>query len=168
MFQNLSLKITQAFRTLSGTTHITESMLKDSAKIIKRALQEADVANSVIQKLLSVFHEKTLGQAIRPDLKPADMLMKQFHDEILHVLGSEQDSRLQLNKQPSIIMLVGLQGAGKTTFAARLGHHLQHFQFYTLITIDTQTTPRKTQITGSLPKINLCFFLNVSLFGPGI
>tara|TARA_B100000989_G_C19508256_1_gene457553 strand:+ start:372 stop:1745 length:1374 start_codon:yes stop_codon:yes gene_type:complete len=125
MFQNLSLKITQAFRTLSGTTHITESMLKDSAKIIKRALQEADVANSVIQKLLSVFHEKTLGQAIRPDLKPADMLMKQFHDEILHVLGSEQDSRLQLNKQPSIIMLVGLQGAGKTTFAARLGHHLQ-------------------------------------------
>ena len=125
MFSQLSQQITQAFRTLSGTDKINEDMLHTSQKQIKRALQEADVANGVINELITVFAKDALGKAINPGMNAADMLMKQFYDSTVKVLGDQQQSTIHLNNTPSVIMLVGLQGAGKTTFAARLAKHLQ-------------------------------------------
>ncbi len=124
MFANLSQKITQTFRTLSGTANINEAMLEKSSQEIKRALQEADVANGVINELLAVFKQKTLGSAINPNISAADMLMKEFYDTTVKILGDDTQHKLHIDKKPSTIMLVGLQGAGKTTFAARLAKYL--------------------------------------------
>lgn len=125
MFSQLSRQLTQAFRTLSGTANITESMLADSAKHIKRALQEADVANDVIKQLLKTLEKDTLGKAINTDMNAADMLMKEFYDALVAILNDGQHNELKLDKKPTTIMLVGLQGAGKTTFAARLAKQLK-------------------------------------------
>ena len=125
MFANLSRQLTQAFRNLSGTANITEAMLADSTKHIKRAMQEADVANDVIKQLLKTLESETLGKQINADISPADMLMKEFYDALVRILGDGQHNQLVLDKKPSTIMLVGLQGAGKTTFAARLAKQLK-------------------------------------------
>lgn len=120
MFQKLSQRISEAFRSFTGTDKITEKMLEQGAKTIRLALQEADVAEPVSEKLLHQFNERALNHAVTPGAKPGDVLIKLFHDDLINVLGKGDDFTLNLGTQPAVIMLVGLQGAGKTTFAARL------------------------------------------------
>ncbi len=120
MFQKLSQRISDVFRRFTGTDKITEAMLEQGAKTIRTALQEADVAESVTDKLLQQFNEHALNYAVTPGAKPGDVLIKLFHDNLVKVLGQGDDFSLKISKTPAVIMLVGLQGAGKTTFAARL------------------------------------------------
>lgn len=120
MFQKLSQRISDVFRSFSGTDKITEAMLSSGAKKIHLALQEADVAESVSERLIKQFNEKALDHAVASGAKPADVLVKLFYDNLVEVLGQGDDFDLKLSKKPSVIMLVGLQGAGKTTFAARI------------------------------------------------
>lgn len=128
MFQKLSQSISDVFRRFAGTDKISEAMLKEGAKTIRIALQEADVAESVVDRLLSSFSEQALNQAVTPGAKPGDVLVKLFHDKLVDSLGKGDTFTLNLSTQPTVIMLVGLQGAGKTTFAARLAKSLQQTQ----------------------------------------
>lgn len=124
MFANLSHKLTQVFRSLSGTDRISASMLEQSRQQLRQALLEADVAQKVIDELLENFSTQALGKAVQTEAKPADVIVKLFHDKLVAILGGEQQCRLNLDHSPSVVMLVGLQGAGKTSFAARLGQLL--------------------------------------------
>jgi len=128
MFQKLSQRISDVFRSFTGTDKITEKMLEQGAASLRLALQEADVAESVTSKLLAQFNEKALNQSVTSGAKPSDVLVKLFHDNLVDVLGKGDDFSLKLSKKPAIIMLVGLQGAGKTTFAARLAKLLKKEQ----------------------------------------
>ena len=124
MFQKLSQRVSDVFRSFTGTDKITDAMLEKGASSLRQALREADVAESVTQQLLTQFNEKALNQAVVSGAKPGDVLIKLFHDNLVEVLGSGDDFSLHLTKKPAVIMLVGLQGAGKTTFAARLAKQL--------------------------------------------
>ena len=95
-------------------------MLSKGAETIHRALQEADVAETVSEKLLEQFNEKALNHQVTKGAKPGDVLIKLFHDNLVEILGKGDNFDLKISKKPAVIMLVGLQGAGKTTFAARL------------------------------------------------
>lgn len=125
MFQKLSQSISDVFRRFAGTDKINEAMLKEGAKTIRVALQEADVAETVVDRLLSSFNEQALDHAVTPGAKPGDVLIKLFHDKLIDALGKGDAFTLNLSQKPSVVMLVGLQGAGKTTFAARLAKSLQ-------------------------------------------
>ncbi len=125
MFKKLSQRISDVFRSFAGTDKITEKMLTEGAKSIRLALQEADVAETVSDKLLEQFNEKALNHEVASGAKPANVLIKLFHDNLIELLGKGDDFDLKLSKTPAVIMLVGLQGAGKTTFAARLAKLLQ-------------------------------------------
>ena len=124
MFQTLSAKLGDVFRSFTGQSTVTQPVIDAGVKTIRRALLEADVAAPVITQLTENFSKKALGQVITAGAKPGDMLTKLFHDELVDILGKGQNFSLNL-ASPSTIMLVGLQGAGKTTFAARLAKHLQ-------------------------------------------
>jgi signal recognition particle subunit SRP54 len=100
-------------------------MLQQGAVSLRNALRDADVAESVTDQLLQQFNEKALNQAVVSGAKASDVLVKLFHDNLIEVLGKGDDFSLKLSKKPAIIMLVGLQGAGKTTFAARLAKQLK-------------------------------------------
>ena len=125
MFQQLSQRISDVFRTFTGTDKITDAMLQQGAVSLRNALRDADVAESVTDQLLQQFNEKALNQAVVSGAKASDVLVKLFHDNLIEVLGKGDDFSLKLSKKPAIIMLVGLQGAGKTTFAARLAKQLK-------------------------------------------
>ena len=139
MFQKLSQRISDVFRSFTGTDKITEPMLEQGARTIRLALQEADVAESVTDKLLQQFNASALNHAVTPGAKPGDVLIKLFHDNLVKVLGQGDDFTLKLSKTPAVIMLVGLQGAGKTTFAARLAKalHKQENKRCLLASVDT-------------------------------
>jgi signal recognition particle subunit SRP54 len=125
MFQQLSQRISDVFRSFTGTDKITDAMLQQGAVSLRNALRDADVAESVTDQLLQQFNEKALNQAVVSGAKASDVLVKLFHDNLIEVLGKGDDFSLKLSKKPAIIMLVGLQGAGKTTFAARLAKQLK-------------------------------------------
>ncbi|MAV28966.1 MAG: signal recognition particle protein [Legionellales bacterium] len=125
MFQQLSQRISDVFRSFTGTDKITDAMLQQGAVSLRNALRDADVAESVTDQLLQQFNEKALNQAVVSGAKASDVLVKLFHDNLIEVLGKDDDFSLKLSKKPAIIMLVGLQGAGKTTFAARLAKQLK-------------------------------------------
>ena len=125
MFQQLSQRISDVFRSFTGTDKITDAMLQQGAVSLRNALRDADVAESVTDQLLQQFDEKALNQAVVSGAKASDVLVKLFHDNLIEVLGKGDDFSLKLSKKPAIIMLVGLQGAGKTTFAARLAKQLK-------------------------------------------
>ena len=128
MFQQLSQRISDVFRSFSGTDKITDAMLQQGAVSLRNAMRDADVAESVTDQLLQQFNEKALNQAVVSGAKASDVLVKLFHDNLIEVLGKGDDFSLKLSKKPAIIMLVGLQGAGKTTFAARLAKQLKKEQ----------------------------------------
>lgn len=124
MFQTLSKKLTASIRSLTGRDKLTQQMLDQGAVTIEEALIEADCAESVINDVLTQFKHKALDTTVPTEAKQGDYLIKLFHDELVEVLGKNDPKHLNLNKTPSVIMLAGLQGAGKTTFAAKLAHHL--------------------------------------------
>jgi len=127
MFQALSAKLSGVFQTFSSHKTITQPIIDEGVKTMRRALLEADVAHAVIDKITHRFAAKALGQSITKGAKPADMLAKLFYDNLVEILGENQNFEIA-DKKPTVIMLVGLQGAGKTTFAARLAKWLQKHQ----------------------------------------
>lgn len=121
MFQQLTNRITQTFRTFTGKDKITGPMIDEANQSLSVALQEADVASAVIDKLLADFREKSLNTPVPAEAKHGDLLVKIFHEQLVKLLGKDASKPLNIDHKPSVILLAGLQGAGKTTFAARLG-----------------------------------------------
>jgi signal recognition particle subunit SRP54 len=125
MFDDLTGRLDQIFRNLKGVGKLTESNIKDGLRDVRRALLEADVNLDVARDFLARVEEKALGQQVMKSVQPAQLLIKIVHDELVILLG-EKESRLTVSKRPpTIYMVVGLQGSGKTTFCAKLGRYLK-------------------------------------------
>ncbi|MEC8461257.1 MAG: signal recognition particle protein [Pseudomonadota bacterium] len=133
MFQSLSKSVTQAFRQFSGKDKLTQAMIDAGCDEIEAALIEADVADIVVSQIISDFKSSVLNTPVPPEAKQGDFLVKLFHDELVSILGKEDKSNFQLSHKPSVIMLAGLQGAGKTTYAARLAKQLKSKQKKVLV-----------------------------------
>ena len=124
MFDNLSGRLSDAARQLSGKGRLTETNIKDTLRQVRLALLEADVALPVVKTFVDRIRERALGEEVGKSLTPGQALVKIIHAELVRILGSES-APLDLRAQPPVvILLAGLQGAGKTTTAAKLAKRL--------------------------------------------
>lgn len=124
MFDNLSTRLTEAARNISGQGRLTEGNIKDTLRQVRLALLEADVALPVVKTFIERVRERALGEEVGKSLTPGQQLVKIFHAELVALFGSEH-APLDLRAQPPVVVLLaGLQGAGKTTTAAKLAKRL--------------------------------------------
>ena len=124
MFEGLSEKLERSFKILKGQGYITEVNVADTMKEIRRALLDADVSYKIAKDVTNNIKEKALGQQILTSVKPGEMMVKIVHDELAELMGGEH-AEINLKGQPSIILIAGLQGSGKTTFSAKLANYLK-------------------------------------------
>ena len=124
MFEGLSEKLERSFKVLKGQAYITEVNVADTMKEIRRALLDADVSYKIAKDVTNNIKEKALGQEILTSVKPGEMMVKIVHDELAELMGGDAVD-INLKGQPSIILIAGLQGSGKTTFSAKLASYLK-------------------------------------------
>lgn len=124
MFESLTEKLENAISKIKGYGTINEDNIKDAMREVRLALLEADVNYKVVKEFTNKVKEKALGEEVKKSLKPGDVFLKILKDELLNLLGNDK-AELVLNDNPSIIMLVGLQGSGKTTTIGKLGNLLR-------------------------------------------
>lgn len=121
-FEGLSSRLQEITRKLKGKARITEEDLKEVLREVKLALLEADVNYKIVKEFVAVIKEKALGQDVLKSLTPGQQVIKIVKDEMISLLGGEE-SRINFTPNPpTVIMLVGLQGSGKTTTAGKLAN----------------------------------------------
>ena len=125
MFDALSEKISGIFRSMGGNIRLTESNIQEGLREIRLALLEADVSLPVVKDFIARVTDKALGQEVLRDVTPGQFLVKVVHDELVELLGGATSELNLTGPEPQVIMLVGLQGSGKTTSAAKLAHLLR-------------------------------------------
>ncbi len=125
MFEQLSEKLESVFKKLRGQGTLTEENIRDSMREVRRALLEADVHYTVAKEFVRRVEEKAVGQEVLRSLSPGQQVIHVVHDVLVEVLGSTAQGIVQTQEIPARIMVVGLQGSGKTTFVAKLGHYLR-------------------------------------------
>lgn len=119
MFDNLSSKLEKAFKTLKGQGKISEINVAETVKEIRKALIDADVNYKIAKQFTDTVKEKALGQNVLTSVSPGQLLVKIVNDELIQLFGG-QTSEINLNGNPAIILMAGLQGSGKTTHSAKL------------------------------------------------
>lgn len=124
MFDNLSGRLTEAARSLSGKGRLTEANINDTVRQVRLALLEADVALPVVKTFIERIRQRALGEEVGKSLTPGQALVKIIHAELVTLLGGEQAPFDLRARPPVVVLLVGLQGAGKTTTAAKLAKRL--------------------------------------------
>ena len=124
MFENLSEKLDKAFKVLKGQGNISEINVAQTMKEIRKALISADVDYKTAKEFTASVREKALGQEVLTTLKPGELLTKIMKDELASLMGSDS-ATINLSSKPSIILVAGLQGSGKTTFCGKLAHYLK-------------------------------------------
>ncbi|HEY7718639.1 MAG TPA: signal recognition particle receptor subunit alpha, partial [Pedococcus sp.] len=147
MFTSLSDRLTATFKNLRGKGRLSEHDVNSTIRDIRMALLEADVALPVVKKFTAAVRERALGAEVSQALNPAQQVVKIVNEELVGILGG-QTRTLQLAKTPpTVIMLAGLQGSGKTTLAGKLGKWLKD-QGHTpmLVAADLQRPNAVTQL----------------------
>ncbi len=124
MFESLTEKFSSVFRSLSGRGRITEANISDAMREVRKALLEADVNYNVVKKFCKDVTEAAIGAEVIKSLHPSQVLVKIVNDELTKLMGPVDCSIYFVSPGPTIIMLAGLQGGGKTTTAAKLGQYL--------------------------------------------
>ncbi|MDI9877721.1 MULTISPECIES: signal recognition particle protein [Bacteroidota] len=124
MFENLSNKLNTAMRTLKGKGRITDVNVAATVKEIRRALMDADVNYKVAKEITDRIKDEAMGQKIVIAVDPGQMLVKIVHDELVKLMGSQVQG-INLKSEPSVILIAGLQGSGKTTFSGKLAQYLK-------------------------------------------
>lgn len=127
MFENLSDRLERSFKILKGEGKITEINVAETLKDVRRALLDADVNYKVAKTFTDAVKKKALGMNVLTAVKPGQMMVKLVHDELASLMGGESVG-LKLDSKPSIILMSGLQGSGKTTFSGKLANMLKKKQ----------------------------------------
>ena len=124
MFENLSERLERSFKILKGEGKITEINVAETLKDVRRALLDADVNYKVAKTFTDTVKQKALGQNVLTAVKPGQMMVKIVHDELAELMGG-QATELNLTGRPTVILMAGLNGAGKTTMAGKLALRLK-------------------------------------------
>ena len=124
MFENLGDRLQGVLSKIKGYGKITEDNISEMMREIRLALLEADVNYKVVKEFTNNVKEKALGEEVKKSIKPGDMFVKIVKDELTELLGGEKKD-LNLKGNPAILMLVGLQGSGKTTTIGKLSNFLR-------------------------------------------
>ncbi|MDE5703536.1 MAG: signal recognition particle receptor subunit alpha, partial [Bacteroidales bacterium] len=124
MFENLSDKLDRAFKVLKGQGRITEINVAETLKEVRRALLDADVSFKIAKQFTDKVKEKALGMNVLTAVSPGQMMVKLVHDEMTELMGGKE-VELNLKTTPTVILMAGLQGSGKTTHSAKLALYLK-------------------------------------------
>nr|MBP7512542.1 signal recognition particle receptor subunit alpha [Bacteroidia bacterium] len=124
MFESLSGKIEKAFKTLKGQGKISEINVAETVKEIRKALIDADVNFKIAKQFTDTVKEKALGQNVLTSVSPGQLMVKIVNDELIELLGGKTEE-LNLNGNPTVILMAGLQGSGKTTHSAKLASFIK-------------------------------------------
>ncbi|MFN8714933.1 MAG: signal recognition particle receptor subunit alpha, partial [Bacteroidota bacterium] len=124
MFENLSDKLERAFKVLKGDGKITEINVAETLKEVRKALLDADVSYPVAKKFTDEVKLKAMGQNVLQSVSPGQLLVKITHDELKNLMGGEKTD-IKLGGNPTVILMSGLQGSGKTTFSGKLANWLK-------------------------------------------
>src|SRR5229473_7255218 len=125
MFENLQEKLQRAFKNLRGQGTLTPENIEEALKEIRLALLEADVNFNVVKQLIDQIQAKAIGQEVMTALAPAQQVVKIVHDELVEVLGKDTAKLKFASQPPSVILMAGLQGSGKTTTTGKLAAWLK-------------------------------------------
>ena len=160
MFESLGERLQNAIDKVKGYGKITESNIDEVTREIRLALLEADVNYKVVKEFIASVKEKALGEDVAKSLKPSEVFVKILKDELVELLGGEKEP-LNINGNPAILMMVGLQGSGKTTTIGKLANFLRKKQ-------NKNTTQRlqkplggKIRLTQTVINFGLCLGLMV-------
>jgi signal recognition particle subunit SRP54 len=126
MFENLSEKLQRAFKNLRGQGKLTEENIQEALKEIRMALLEADVHFKVVRELVEHIREKAIGAEVMTALSPAEQVVKIVHDELIDLLGKDTAKLKFASQPPTVVLMAGLQGSGKTTTSGKLAHWLKN------------------------------------------
>src|SRR5215218_2566045 len=124
MFQSLSERLEGAFKNLKGEARINELNIANTVKDIRRALVDADVNYKIAKEFTDSVKEKTTGEKVINAISPGQLMVKIVKDELAELMGGTE-SDLDLKGNPTIILIAGLQGSGKTTFSGKLANYLK-------------------------------------------
>ena len=124
MFENLQERLERSFKILKGEGKITEINVSETVKDIRRALLDADVSFNVAKEFCNTVKDKAIGQNVLTAVKPQQMMVKIVHDELASFMGSNATD-INVKGNPGIVLLAGLNGSGKTTFAAKLANYVR-------------------------------------------
>ncbi len=124
MFENLSDRLEKSFKILKGQGQISEINVAETLKDVRRALLDADVNYKIAKNFTDTVKKKALGQDVLNAVKPGQMMVKIVHDELAELMGG-QATDINLKGNPTVILIAGLQGSGKTTFSGKLANHLK-------------------------------------------
>lgn len=124
MFENLSEKLERSFKVLKGQGKITEINVAETMKEVRRALLDADVNYKVAKSFTDTVKQKALGQNVINAIKPQELMVKIVHDELATLMGGDT-AAVNLSGNPTVILMSGLQGSGKTTFSGKLARKLK-------------------------------------------
>ncbi|QZE12774.1 signal recognition particle protein [Halosquirtibacter laminarini] len=124
MFESLNEKLEKSFKILKGQGKITEINIAETLKEVRRSLLDADVNFKIAKDFTNRVKEKALGQEVLTAVKPGQLMVKIVHDELAQLMGGEAEN-INLQGEPAIILMAGLQGSGKTTFSGKLANRLK-------------------------------------------
>lgn len=124
MFENLTDKFERAFKVLKGQGQITEINVAETLKEVRRALLDADVSFNTAKQFTNTVKEKALGRDVLKSVSPGQLMVKICHEELVELMGGNE-SEINLKGNPTVILMSGLQGSGKTTFTGKLGNYLK-------------------------------------------
>lgn len=128
MFDNLSDRLSRTLRNISGRGRLTEDNIKDTLREVRMALLEADVALPVVRDFISRVKESALGQEVNKSLTPGQEFVKIVRAELVNAMGDENNALNLAAQPPAVVLMAGLQGAGKTTSVGKLGKYLREKQ----------------------------------------
>src|SRR6187399_242549 len=124
MFESLSDKLESAFKNLKGQGRITDLNIASTIKEIRRALVDADVNYKIAKEFTDKVKDKATGEKVLTSISPGQLMVKIVKDELAELMGGIE-SELDLSQRPTIILIAGLQGSGKTTFSGKLANFLK-------------------------------------------
>lgn len=125
MFENLSGRLRQTMRSLRGQARLTDDNIKDALREVRMALLEADVALPVVRDFIAQVKERAVGREVIESLNPGQVFVKVVHEELINIMGEANESLNLRAQPPAIILMAGLQGAGKTTSVGKLARYLK-------------------------------------------
>src|SRR5690625_5729707 len=124
-FEGLADRLQSTIKKITGKGKVSEQDVKEMTREVRLALLEADVNFKVVKDLIKRIKERAVGQEVMESLTPGQQVIKVVKDELTNLMGGEQSKIAVADRSPTVIMMVGLQGAGKTTATVKLANHLR-------------------------------------------
>src|ERR671938_190110 len=147
MFDSLSDKLQRVFKNLRGEGKLSAENMDAALREIRMALLEADVNFKVVKQLIENIKVKAMGEEVLTSLSPSQQVVKIVHEELIKILGSHESKLRFANEPPSVIMIVGLQGSGKTTSAGKLARFLSRNEHRPmLVSVDVYRPAAREQL----------------------